>query len=184
MQQWTSFTCLLHQAGQGREGRSWSLDGQTFGTQACLNILHWKRKIQVFLNIVDIFWCSWIVLCLPNSCFRSGNSLGRVSMIDGCLSHIISKCLVNLISDTMFWGLPHQGPWGPGILRWVGFRLRLIFTLHPHSTTHPPQYLHCNPQCPTSDGQTHLKGYQAILTSTFATHYKSSLSYLFINSTA
>ena len=29
--------------------------------------------------------------CLPNSCFRSGNSLGRVSMIDGCLCHIISK---------------------------------------------------------------------------------------------
>ena len=94
------------------------------------------------------------MLCLPNSCFRSGNSLGRVSMIDGCLSHIISKCLVNLISDTMFWGLPHQGPWGPGILGRL--RLSSIFTLH------PPQYLHCNPQCPTSDGQTHLKCKQCL----------------------
>ena len=92
------------------------------------------------------------MLCLPNSCFRSGNSLGRVSMIDGCLRHIISK--VFIISHGYGYHVLRAASsgalrsWDPGgsqveveihIYTSLPLQDSSIFTFRPPVSLHPPQ---------------------------------------------
>ena len=110
--------------------------------------------------------------CLPNSCFRSGNSLGRVSMIDGCLSHIISEQSIPLVilvySLSYEWipcpeGCLIRGPevlgsWDESVLGWDD-----IYTSSPlHNSPSSIFTLQPSVSRPTSDGQTHFKSIQAL----------------------
>ena len=93
---------------------------------------------------------------LPNSCFRSGYSLGRVSMIDGCLSHMINdqvrhfdfinKKILPCPERCLIRGPEVLGSWG---------EREPIFTLHCQGHR-SPQYLHFKPcvSKSTSDSQT------------------------------
>ena len=110
------------------------------------------------MGLADSYYGMILDCDLPNSCFRSGNSLGRVSMIDGCLSHMINdqvrhfdlsiKKSYHVLSAASSGALRS---WDPGeAWAWIPY-LHFIAT-PPWSS--PPQYLHSRV---TSDWQTHFK---------------------------
>ena len=90
-----------------------------------------------FMGLADSYYGMILDCNLPNSCFRSGNSLGRVSMIDGCLSHMINDQVRHFdLSIEKILPCPERCLIrGPEVLgSWGSLSLNSIFTLHRHST--------------------------------------------------
>ena len=134
----SSFTCLWHQARREREGRlRASLAGRTFETQACLNIyiIAWtflwlSEHLPPSFQHVTFFIFTKLVLQIGELVGKGLNDRRVPVSKDHESSNAIDWRDKSYILETlaMSWGLPHQGPWGPGIL---GRKRTYIYTSLP-----------------------------------------------------